>query len=70
MKIYKSVKGNTKEDYKQAIIDICKCLEQKADDILVDFDKDLRSVQILLNIEYGSISIIEVKKEYTVSSEE
>ena len=69
MEIISAVKGNTKEDYKQAICECCDDLKNRVDDILCDFDKHIRKINIELEVEYGSISVIRINKEMDVEKE-
>lgn len=70
MKIIETVKGNTKKDYKEAINNICDDLKNRVDDILCDFDKHIREININLKIEYGCVSVISITKEMCVEKED
>lgn len=70
MKIITAVKGNTKEDFKEAIFKGCDDLKNRVDDILCDYDKHIRKISIELEIEYGSVSVIRINKEMCVEEEE
>ena len=69
-KILKAVKGYTKDDYKQAICDACDDLKNRTDDILCDFDKSIRDIEIKIKIEVGMVSLISITKNVNVESEE
>lgn len=70
MAIIKAVKEPTKEGFKQALIDACEDLKNRADDILCDFDKYIHSLNIEINIDYGKVSIIRITKDVLVMGEE
>lgn len=69
-KILSAVKGYTKDDYKQAIYDACDDLKSRTDDILCDFDKSIRDIEIKIKIEVGMVSLISITKNVNVESEE
>ena len=66
MRIAKAVSENTKESYKQAILDCCNDLKTRVDDILCDFDKCIRRIDITMTVEVGCVSIISINKEVCV----
>lgn len=67
--MFSFVKGYTKEDYKQAICDCCDDIKNRADDLLCDFDKHIREINITLKVESGKVSVINVNKEMCVEKE-
>ena len=69
-KILSAVKGYTKADYKQAIYDACDDLKSRTDDILCDFDKSIRDIEIKIKIEVGMVSLISITKNVNVECEE
>ena len=56
----------TKENYKKALYEVCDSLKEKADDILNDYDKDIREINIHLKLEYGFVSVISINKQMSV----
>ena len=70
MKIIECVKGHTKEDFKEAIYNACDDIKNRTDDILCDFNKHIREINITLKVEYGKVSVISINKEMWVEREE
>lgn len=56
--------ANSKENYKKIIEQIAKDILLRADDILVDFDKCLKRVEINTVIEPNEVVITRVIKDY------
>ena len=59
------IKDYTKEGYKKAICDACDDVKNRVDDILCDFEKHIRNIQITIDIDPGKLSII-ITKEVAV----
>ena len=68
-KYYGKVEKQTKEGYKKAIIECCDDLKNRLDDILCDFDKSIKEIDITFKIEYGSVSVMSITKEVCVEVE-
>lgn len=66
MKSVKGIMTNTKEEYKKAIFDCCDDLKTRVDDILCDFDKGIRKIDITMTVEVGCVSITSINKEVYV----
>lgn len=66
MNTIKCVKDYTKEGYKKAICEACDDIKNRLDDILCDFEKNIRNISITINVGVGEISILNIVKEVGV----
>ena len=66
MKTLSRVKSYTKEGYKDAIIEALDDLKSRVDDILCDYNKGIKSIEISLKVEPGCVSLLNITKTMNV----
>lgn len=70
MKTLSCVKSYTKEGYKDAIIEALDDLKSRVDDILCDYNRRVKNIEITINVEPGRVSLINVNKTMNVEVDE
>ena len=68
-KYYSIVENRTKDGFKKAITECCENLNDRLDDILCDFDKSLKEINIQLKVSCDYVSVISITKEVAVEVE-
>lgn len=66
MKTLSRVKSYTKEGYKDAIIEALDDLKSRVDDILCDYNRHVKNIEITISVEPGCVSLINVNKTMNV----
>lgn len=63
MRVGRLVKTLSKEEYKEALCQVCDDIKRRSDDILYDMENNIRKIEITIRIEQGNVSMINVNKE-------
>lgn len=66
MNTIKVVKDYTKESYKEAICEACDDIKNRLDDILCDFEKQVKNISITIKVGVGEVSVLNIVKEVAV----
>lgn len=70
MKTLSRVKSYTKEGYKDAIVEALDDLKSRIDDILCDYNRSIKNIEIIINVEPGCVSLINISKTMNVEIDE
>ena len=70
MNHYKVVKDYTKESYKKAICEACDDIKNRLDDILCDFEKQVKNISITIKVGVGEVSVLNIVKEVAVQGDD
>ena len=70
MDTIKLVEDYTKESYKKAICEACDDIKNRLDDILYDFEKNVRNISITIKVGVGEVSVLNIVKEVAVQGDD
>lgn len=70
MDTIKLVEDYTKESYKKAICEACDDIKNRLDDILCDFEKQVRNISITIKVGVGEVSVLNIVKEVAVQGDD